>query len=268
MNNYKRISGKTYTLFGNSGETRSYYHLIRRLTDNMLGTYNMEENDLLDYLTKIDHRRAGLKKATKEKTKENKLSHALGLLHESLADYAPAVEQHLKSEPVRKCITDNSILSTREQYYLFMIETELTNRLNKAEFLNCNYKIALLPYCLREMLSDCKSIADEVDYYCIGCSKNCYINKISTILKEHDIHPYIWRTIRLKSMIRKFSEKYGNVGIMGIACIVELANGMKSCRKAGIPVVGIPLNANCCIRWMGDFYENSVDLDELKLLIT
>jgi hypothetical protein len=43
---------------------------------------------------------------------------------------------------------------------------------------------------------------------------------------------------------------------------------MKSCRKAGIPVVGIPLNANRCIRWMGDFYENSVDLEELKLLIT
>lgn len=37
---------------------------------------------------------------------------------------------------------------------------------------------------------------------------------------------------------------------MEIACIVELANGMKSCRKARIPVVGIPLNANRCIHWM------------------
>jgi hypothetical protein len=73
---------------------------------------------------------------------------------------------------------------------------------------------------------------------------------------------------RLKSLVRNLVEKNGSTGIMGIACIVELANGMKSCRKAGIPVVGIPLNANRCIRWMGDFYENSVDLEELKLLIT
>jgi len=149
-----------------------------------------------------------------------------------------------------------------------MIEIELTNRLNKVKFLGCNYKIALLPYCLREMLSECKSITDEIDYYCKRCSNMCYINKISTILKDHDIHPYIWRTIRLKSLIKQLVHKYGSAGIMGIACIVELARGMRSCLKAGVPVVGIPLNANRCIRWMGDFYENSVDLDELKSLVS
>jgi hypothetical protein len=268
MDNYNPIIGKTYTLFGNNKETRAYYLKIKEVTDNVLNINNMVEKDLLDYLVSNNHNRTSLKKAGRINSKDDKLSSILKLVHQSLADFTPGVEKHLKSEPVYKCITDNSLLSTREQYYLFMIETELTNRLNKSEFLNCNYKIALLPYCLREMLSNCKSITDEVDYYCIGCSKNCYINKISTILKEHDIHPYIWRTIRLKSIIRKFNEKYESVGIMGIACVVELANGMKSCRKAGIPVVGIPLNANRCIRWMGDFYENSVDLEELKLLVT
>jgi hypothetical protein len=268
MDNYKPVIGKTYTLFGNSGETQAYYHKIKELTDNILNSNNIDEKTLLSYLLKIDHNRAALRKAGSSNSKENKLPYILGLLHESLAGYIPGVEQHLKSEPVHKCITDNSILSNREQYYLFMTEIELTNRLNKSDFLNCNYKIALLPYCLREMLDNCKSVTDEIDYYCISCSKNCYINKISTILKDHDIHPYIWRTIRLKSLIKKLIEKYGSTSVMGIACIVELANGMKSCRKAGIPVVGIPLNANRCIRWMGDFYENSVDLNELELLVT
>jgi hypothetical protein len=268
MDDYRPVIGKTYTLFGNWGETHAYYLQIKELTNYILNTCKIAEKDLLYYLSKIDHNRTLLKKTGCINPKDHKLSSIIRLAHQYLAGYTPGVEQHIKTEPVHKCITDNSILSTREQYYLFMIEIELTNRLNKSDFINCNYKIALLPYCLREMLSDCKSVTDEIDYYCIGCSRSCYINKISTILKEYDIHPYIWRTSRLKSLVRKLTLKYGSVGIMGIACIVELANGMRSCRKAGIPVVGIPLNANRCIRWMGDFYENSVDLDELKLLVT
>ena len=267
MNNYKRISGKTYTLFGNYTETRTYFLKIKEVIDNILTTQNMVEKDLLDYIVINDRNRTSLKKAGRVNSKDYKLYSILKLAHQSLADYTPGIENHLKTEPVHKWITDNSILSTREQYYLFMIEIELTNRLNKSDFLNCNYKIALLPYCLREMLSDCKSVSDEIDYYCIRCSKNCYINKISAILKEHDIHPYIWSNIRLKSLVRKLVEKYGSAGIMGVACIVELANGMKSCRKAGVPVIGIPLNANRCIRWMGDFYPNSVDLEELKYIL-
>ena len=268
MNNNTPVIGKTYTLFGKNQETQLYYQKIKDLTDSIMTSHKLSLTELLNYIHKIGRNRASLKRASSNNSKDHELSSILRLLHESLADFTPGVEQHMKTESYYKRITDNAIFSTREQYYLFMLEIELTNRLNKAKFLGCNYKIALLPYCLREMLSDCKSVPDEIDYYCIHCSKNCYINKISIILKEYDIHPYIWRTIRLKSLIKQLLKKYGSAGIMGIACIVELAGGMVSCRKARIPALGIPLNANRCIRWMGDFYENSVDFDELKHLIT
>jgi hypothetical protein len=42
---------------------------------------------------------------------------------------------------------------------------------------------------------------------------------------------------------------------------------MRNCRKNNIPVVGIPLNANHCIRWFGGFYPNSIDLDEPERLL-
>jgi hypothetical protein len=268
MDNYTPVIGKTYTLFGENQETQPYYQKIKDLTDSILTSHNMSITELLNYIHKVSPNRASLKKAMSRNSKNYELLSILELLNKSLAEYTSGVEQHLKTEPIYKCITDNSILSTREQYWLFMMEIELTNRLNKVKFLSCNYKIALLPYCLREMLSECKAVPDEIDYYCTRCSKNCYINKISTVLKEHDIHPYIWMSSRLRSLIKKLIYKYGSTGIMGIACIVELARGMRSCRKAGVPVVGIPLNANRCIRWMGDFYENSVDLDELKHLVT
>jgi hypothetical protein len=49
---------------------------------------------------------------------------------------------------------------------------------------------------------------------------------------------------------------------------IELTFGMRSCRSRGIPVMGIPLNANRCIRWFGEFFPNSVDLQELERLVT
>jgi hypothetical protein len=37
--------------------------------------------------------------------------------------------------------------------------------------------------------------------------------------------------------------------------------------KNNIPVVGLPLNANRCRRWFGEFHPNSIDLDELEGLL-
>ena len=55
--------------------------------------------------------------------------------------------------------------------------------------------------------------------------------------------------------------------VLGIACIPELTWGMRTCRKKDIPVIGIPLNANRCVRWFGEFFPNSIDLVELERLL-
>jgi len=43
---------------------------------------------------------------------------------------------------------------------------------------------------------------------------------------------------------------------------------MRNCQKKNLPVVGIPLDANRCVRWMGEFNPNSVNLEILGLLIS
>ena len=57
-------------------------------------------------------------------------------------------------------------------------------------------------------------------------------------------------------------------GVLGIACIPELTMGMRTCAKHHIPAVGLPLNANRCARWFGQFLPNSVDLARLEQLIS
>jgi hypothetical protein len=71
----------------------------------------------------------------------------------------------------------------------------------------------------------------------------------------------------LKKKAKTVARNDQKLGILGIACIPELMAGIRKCRKLGIPVVGLPLDANRCVRWMGSFHENSINLEMLEKLV-
>jgi hypothetical protein len=87
------------------------------------------------------------------------------------------------------------------------------------------------------------------------------------LLKKYDIHPYISVTMDLERLFRKIKSEYPSVGALGIACVPELAHGMRLCVKLGIPPVGIPLDANRCARWMNEAHESSFSMRELNALL-
>jgi hypothetical protein len=148
-----------------------------------------------------------------------------------------------------------------------MLEIELTNRQYAGEFLKADRKIALMPYCLQDFSVSCKSAKNGFDYQCRHCSANCFQNHASRILEAHKIEPYIWMGGNMKQLAKYTLHERRTFGVLGIACIPELTNGMRTCRKSNIPVIGIPLNANRCVRWFGEFFPNSIDLDVLEKLL-
>jgi hypothetical protein len=267
MNDPPPVRGKTYTLFGNDIATDQYYTVIRQTTGRLMQQYSLDERQMLDFIRTYSEKKQLLKRKGKKNTEPGMLAGMLHLLDKALQTYITGIEEHLRSAPLYKVFTDRRLLTTRGQYYLYMTEIELVNRLNRSAFIGSKYKIALLPHCLRERLSDCKAESDDIDYVCRECSKTCYINLISKLLRQNNVNPYIWRQAKLNRLFRSLIYKYGQIGVLGVACIVELTWGMRLCNKAGVPVVGIPLNANRCMRWMGDFYPNSINLDELEKIV-
>jgi hypothetical protein len=163
-------------------------------------------------------------------------------------------------------VTDRRLRTTEEQYHLHMLEIELVNRVHRDRFLRSDFRIALLPHCLRDVRRECRSVPGDLDSVCAGCSETCFLQRVSAILLESGVHPYIWRNAELSTLFRRL-EGRGAFGVLGIACIPELAWGMRACRKRKIPVVGIPLDANRCMRWMGRFEETSVNLKRLGELV-
>jgi hypothetical protein len=149
-----------------------------------------------------------------------------------------------------------------------MLEAAVVNRVNRNSFLQSDQKIALLPYCLQDFSVHCKASPDKFDYRCKHCSKNCYQNQVTRILEEHDIEPFIWMESDYRPLHHKLKKRGKSLGVLGIACLPELAWGIHACAKLGIPVIGLPLDGNRCIRWWGEFFQNSVNLEELEKLVT
>ncbi len=263
---YKPVEGKTYTLFGKSNSTRDYYKTIHELADRIMVLLPDLQQTIED-LRIFSGRKRVLRRLPKNMSSTNPAAEIARLVDPALKMYTENVEEHLKTLPLSK-IWDRRLATSRIQYHLYMVEIELTNRLFIKEFIKADRKIALMPYCLQDFSVSCRSARNGFDYQCKSCSGNCFQNHASRILRDHGIEPYIWMEGDMKRLAGYTLEEKRTFGVLGIACVPELTWGMRNCRKNKIPVVGIPLNANRCIRWFGSFYHNSIDLDEMERLLS
>jgi len=260
---YVPVVGKTYSLFGSDLSTEPYYDRIRRVADELLRIVPGEES-LLALIRESGGRKRYLARVARRED-GSVLSSILRLLGKALSPYTTNVRTHLNGLTIRS-VTDRRLRTTEEQYHLHMLEIELVNRVHRDSFLQCDFRIALLPHCLRDFRRECRSVPGDLDSVCAGCSETCFLHRVSAILREAGVHPYIWRNAELSTLFRRL-EGRGVFGVLGIACIPELAWGMRACMKRKIPVVGIPLDANRCMRWMGRFEDTSVNLERLSELV-
>ena len=259
------IKGKTYSLFGSSTGTEEYYRTIRKLTDKFLEKCP-DEQELLGHIQRAGTDRSLMKKLMSRKIDRPLIYSIKQTVKKSLSLYTTGVKEHLKTLPLSQRLDD--IVKTKEfQYHLYMIEIELVNRIYRRAFQQSEYRFALIAHCLRDFRPDCKSLSGAYESVCKACTKDCFIHLGSALLKDYGIHPFISVSLDLDTLFKKIKADHHSVGALGIACVPELAQGMRLCIRLGIPPVGIPLDANRCARWMKKPHESSFSMKELEMLL-
>ena len=259
------VPGKTFSLFGPADSTEGYYRAVTDLADACL-VRQPDINVLIAEVRSLGKRpRLARKLAAAGNTSLHPFIVQSARTH--LAPYTATVKEHLLELPLLKRF-DGVLAFTEEQYHLAMLEIELMNRAFGDRFGKSRRKLAFLPHCLRDLEAACRAAAGDIDYACKACSARCNVNAVSTLLQQHGVEPYIWMQANLKSLFKKLKEDEGGLGVMGIACVPELVRGMRMCVKLDIPVVGVPLNANRCARWMGEFRPTSVEMEEVLRHVT
>lgn len=258
----EKIIGKTYSLYGDQDTSEQFFKDLNEITDSILKIVG-SNSDLVNFLRKNSGNKKRLKKENRKNPVKSLPGNILQLTENRLSKYFTDIDSHLKNLTLaERC--ESTLTTSREQYLLYMIEIEIVNRIYKEKFNSSKTKYAFLPHCLHDLDKDCLSASDGTDYVCKSCSKNCSINAVSKLMKLRNIKAYIWREADLKKIFRLARSSGENIGVFGIACIPELVNGLRLCAKYDVPAIGVPLDANRCVRWMGDFYPNSVN--EKKIL--
>ena len=261
---YTPVQGKTYSLFAEGDDSEPYYAEIKRLADVFLQRCP-DEKRLLGLIQKVGKKPLllGLKTTGADR---KTLQFVRETLRQSLSIYTRNVSNHLKSLPLAKRV-DSTLTTTEEKYHLYMLEIELVNRIYREEFKRSEYKFALIAHCLRDFRPDCRSVKGDIEAVCRGCTEDCFIRLGSVLLEKYGIKPYISVEMDQERLFRRLKQEHPSIGALGIACIPELAMGMRLCIRTGIPPVGIPLNANRCARWMSQAHETSFNLEQLEELL-
>jgi len=261
----KPFVGKTYSLYGAGSNSDAFYKQMRVVADQCLMHTDGIEECLVAVrnLGKDKRRLKRIAGASSNSTFESFVAHAT---RREFSPCTTSAAEHLRELPLTKR-WDRTLATSVEQYHLYMLEIELQNRCSAKSFRECDTKLAFLPHCLRDLSAECQSAKRGEDYVCKGCSKGCNINAVSKLLRRHGVQPYIWMTANLRSLFRKLKKEGRRLGVLGIACIPELVSGMRMCADAEVPVVGIPLDANRCARWWGEFYHNTANLQQLETLL-
>ena len=261
---YIPVQGKTFSLFADCNDVERYYAQIKRLADVFL-QHCSDEKELLE-LTQKAGKKSLLVGPRIKRHRRKTVRFVVETLKDSLSIYTRSVHDHLKSWPAAKKL-DNTLTTTEEQYHLSMLEIELVNRIYKAQFKQSQYKFALIARCLRDFRPECHSAAGDIEAVCRRCTKDCFIHLGSVLLEKYGVKPYISVEREQERLFRRLRREHPSIGALGIACIPELAMGMRLCIRTGIPPVGIPLNANRCARWMSRAHETSFNLGQLEALL-
>ncbi len=264
LSKYTPVQGKTYSLFAEGVDSEGYYAEIKRLANVFLQRCP-DEKRLLAMIQKEGKR--SLLLGSKITGADRKiLQFVKETLRQSLCIYTKNVSNHLKSLPFAKRM--DSTLATKEgKYHLYMLEIELVNRIYREEFKRAEYKFALIAHCLRDFRPECRSEEGEFEAVCRGCTEDCFIHLGSVLLEKYGIKPYISVEMDQERLFRRLKQEHPSIGALGIACIPELAMGMRLCIRTGIPPIGIPLNANRCARWMSEAHETSFNLEQVEELL-
>lgn len=259
---YTPVQGKTYSLFADGADSEAYYATIKHLADVFLRR-RPDAKKLLNLIQQADKKSFRLKTTREDRRLFREVRETL---RQSLSIYTRRVSEHLQSLTWTQR-RDPTITTPEEQYHLYMLEIELVNRIYREEFKRVAYKFALLAHCLRDFRLECRSVEGDIEAVCRHCTEDCLIHLGSVLLEKYGIKPYISVEMEQEKLFRKLKREHPSLGALGIACIPELAQGMRLCLRTGIPPVGIPLDANRCARWMSRAHETSFNLAQLEELL-
>ncbi|WP_455538316.1 DUF116 domain-containing protein [Terrisporobacter sp.] len=151
----------------------------------------------------------------------------------------------------------------RVEYHLNMVGAEIMNKAYRDDFLKSKEKRLLLPACMRARNEkNCKAIKSEEGYICANCTKTCNVNKYYKLGKKYNFLVYIIPHESDISSKKKII--YEDIGIIGVACVLNLISGGLKAKKLGFVPQCVFLDyCGCKSHWHDKGIITDINIDRL-----
>lgn len=183
-----------------------------------------------------------------------------------LGKYTSNVEIFLETKYESHRFKEDFVFCGRQrvEYHLNMAGAEILNRAFRKDFLNTKFKKLLLPICIRlKPEGQCKAVLKEEGYICSECSNQCAVNELTKLGQTYNFE--VLAIPHESSAFKGGKVEYGKVGIVGVACVLNLLNGGWKARSLDlVPQCVILDYCGCKQHWHENGIVTGINVKELK----
>ncbi|MCX6834960.1 MAG: DUF116 domain-containing protein, partial [candidate division Zixibacteria bacterium] len=114
----------------------------------------------------------------------------------------------------------------KEKYLLEAVSFKIYDQLNREAFNRAKDTLIILPDCLSLHNPNCLKTDEKWGDQCQQCVDECQANQVTALAERYGIE-CVFSKRKLEEQIEHYADRSGNLGVIGIGCLLMLANGMR-----------------------------------------
>ncbi|HQL24318.1 MAG TPA: DUF116 domain-containing protein, partial [candidate division Zixibacteria bacterium] len=136
----------------------------------------------------------------------------------------------------------------KEKYLLEALAFSFYDDLNREAFNRTGDTLIIVPDCLSLNNPDCRKVEGEYGDTCQQCEPACQSYWVMELAWEYGARVAFSKR-KLSNQIEHYAERLSNVGVVGVACMIMLTSGLRTCAELDIPARGVLLSFTGCEHW-------------------
>ena len=184
--------------------------------------------------------------------------------------YTQGVEKFLKEVAPRArwrydvCL----VTSSRLDYHLGMLGTEILDRAYRQRFLASQHKMVIVPPCLRAQPDTrCQAEQTPLGAKYTGCTPTCRVHQITKLGQQKGLAVYSIPDDQLSKLCISSGQAGSNIGVIGVSCALTNWGAGWEAERLGLPAQGILLDyAGCRKHWAARDIPTDVDLKKIEMV--
>lgn len=156
--------------------------------------------------------------------------------------------------------------ATPERYSLELLACTIMARQFWPDFVARRDTVLILPDCLRIRQKGCGRKKTRFGSACTACHPDCLVARITGVGALYGAPAY-FSDMDHPKQFKALRKKHPDLSVVGVACVLMLANGMRAAEAAGVPSQGVLLTYCGCDHWTHKPFTTHAEVERVVAIL-